>query len=103
MLPFHPLRESQPYCCPPNSDKAIGALQACAELGKRVPQDIAITGFDDISLAALVTPGLTTCRVPSYEMGAQAMHALIDRMNGCAGGCSNVNFQPELVIRQSAP
>ncbi len=82
---------------------AVGALQACAELGKRVPQDIAITGFDDISLAALVTPSLTTCRVPSYEMGAQAVHALIDRMNGCSNGCSNVNFQPELVIRQSAP
>ncbi|UCH11724.1 MAG: substrate-binding domain-containing protein, partial [Fidelibacterota bacterium] len=52
---------------------AIGALQACAALGRRVPDDLAIVGFDDIPMAALVTPPLTTCHVSRYELGDQAM------------------------------
>ncbi len=42
---------------------AVGALHACRELGRNVPGSVAIVGFDDIPVAALVTPALTTCRV----------------------------------------
>jgi len=83
---------------------AIGALQACADLGRAVPTDIAIVGFDDIPLAALVSPSLTTCRVPRYEMGSQAMQLLLEKISGCAGEeCKEIIFQPELVVRDSAP
>lgn len=82
---------------------AVGTLQACAELGRRVPQDLAIVGFDDIPMAALVTPALTTCRVPRYELGEQAMQLLLDRINGCTEECEEVVLQTELVIRASAP
>jgi LacI family transcriptional regulator len=82
---------------------AVGALQACAHLGRKVPDDLAIVGFDDIPLAALVTPSLTTCRVPRYELGAQAMRLLLDQIAGCLNGCEEVLLRPELVIRASAP
>lgn len=82
---------------------AVGALQACADLGRRVPQDMAIAGYDDVPLAALVTPPLTTCRAPRYELGAQAVRLLLDRIEGCTTECEEKVFQPELVIRASAP
>jgi len=86
-----------------NDLSAVGALQACAELGRRVPDDIAIVGFDDIPLASLVTPALTTCHIPKYELGSQAMHLLLEHNNACAESCSDIVIEPELVIRASAP
>lgn len=82
---------------------AVGALQACTDLGRDVPGDVAIVGFDDIFLAALVTPPLTTCRTPRYDLGIQAMEVLLDRIDGCLNGCEDIVFQPELVVRASAP
>jgi LacI family transcriptional regulator len=82
---------------------AVGALQACADLGRQVPDDLAVVGFDDILLAALVIPPLTTCRVPRYELGAQAMRLLLDQINGCHDECTKIVLQPELIVRASAP
>jgi len=82
---------------------AVGALQACADLGRRVPDDVAIVGFDDIMLAALVTPPLTTCRVPRYELGAQAMRLLLEQIGGCPQGHRKIVLRPDLVVRASAP
>jgi len=80
---------------------AVGALQAAANLGQVVPDDIAITGFDDIPLSALVTPSLTTCHVPVQNIGSQAMRLLLDCIGGCAQGCEETMLKPELVIRAS--
>ena len=82
---------------------AVGALQAAAELGRSVPDDLAITGFDDIPLAALMTPPLTTCRVPVFDLGDQAMRLLLEQIGGCDEGCERIVLAPELVIRGSAP
>ena len=82
---------------------AVGALQACADLGRAVPDDLAVVGFDDIPLAALVTPPLTTCHVSRYELGDQAMRLLLDQIRGCPEGCKEVVLRPELVVRASAP
>lgn len=82
---------------------AVGALQACEELKRRVPEDLAIVGHDDIPLAALVSPALTTCRVPRYELGSRAVNALLQRMRDCPDDCSQIVLQPELVIRESSP
>jgi LacI family transcriptional regulator len=82
---------------------AVGALQACTALGRRVPDDLAVVGFDDILLAALVTPALTTCRVPRYELGVQAMRLLLDQISGCLNECPEIVLRPELVVRASAP
>lgn len=82
---------------------AVGALQACAELGRQVPQDVAVVGFDDIPLAALVSPALTTCRVPRYELGTESVRLLLSQIDGCSDGCEEIVLQPELVLRSSAP
>jgi LacI family transcriptional regulator len=82
---------------------AVGALQACAELGRRVPDDVAVVGFDDIPLAALVNPPLTTCRVLRYELGAQAVRLLLSQIRGHPGDAEHVVLRPELVVRASAP
>jgi LacI family transcriptional regulator len=82
---------------------AIGALQASQDLELTIPNALAIVGFDDIPLAALVTPPLTTCHVSRYKMGVQAMNMLLERVNGCTMECQQVLLQPVLVIRASAP
>jgi LacI family transcriptional regulator len=82
---------------------AIGAIQACGEIKRRVPEDFAIVGHDDIPLASLVSPALTTCRVPRHELGARAVNALLERLKGCPDGCQQIVLQPELIIRESAP
>lgn len=82
---------------------AVGALQACAELGRTVLDDVAIVGFDDIPLGALVAPPLTTCRVRRYELGSEAMRLLLERISGCTREeCREIVLQPELVVRCSA-
>lgn len=83
---------------------AVGALKACAEAGLSVPGDIAVVGHDDIPLAELVTPALTTCRMSQYEMGQQAVKLLLECIGGRQEeGCKEILMAPQLVIRASAP
>ena len=82
---------------------AVGALQTCLDLERRVPDDVAVVGCDDIPLAALVTPPLTTCRVPRYELGVQATRLLLNQIDGGSGKGSEIVLQPELILRASAP
>jgi LacI family transcriptional regulator len=89
------------YCY--NDLIAVGALQACTELGRAVPGDLAVAGCDDIPLAALVTPPLTTCRAPRYELGGQAVRLLLNQIRGCPDECKEIILPLELVIRASAP
>jgi DNA-binding LacI/PurR family transcriptional regulator len=61
---------------------AAGALRALRELGKRVPEDIAVVGFEDSPIAAQTNPGLTTVYQPMEEMGRQMVSLLLSRMKG---------------------
>ena len=81
----------------------VGALQAAVDVGRHIPADLCIVGFDDIPLAALVTPSLTTCHGPRYDLGVEATAMLFDRIQGGMGGRSEIVLQPELIIRASAP
>jgi LacI family transcriptional regulator len=85
-----------------NDMVAIGALQACAASQRRVPQDVAVVGCDDIRLASLVSPSLTTLGVKKYDLGKAAVDMLLRRLRQ-EEGLSEIVIRPELVIRDSAP
>lgn len=61
-----------------NDVLAAGAVQCAQDMGMRVPEDVSITGFDDIELARIVTPALTTVHVPHREMGRKAAEELVN-------------------------
>jgi LacI family transcriptional regulator len=62
-----------------NDQQAIGLLRCSRDMGIRVPQDLSIVGFDDIPLASLVLPRLTTIRQPVHEIAEIAIHAVLGR------------------------
>ena len=84
-----------------NDVMAIGLLQACAEQRVRVPRDLSIVGWDDVPYASLVTPPLTTVRVPRYELGQAAARRLLDLMAGRPAGLAEPPLALELIRRQS--
>ena len=84
-----------------NDVMAIGLLQACAQHKLRVPRDLSIVGWDDVPYASLVTPPLTTVRVPRYELGQAAAHRLLDLMAGRPAALTEAPLALELVRRAS--
>ena len=65
-----------------NDVLAVGALRKAKEMGFRIPDDLSITGFDDIELAQVVDPALTTVHVPHRKMGTRAAQILVSLING---------------------
>ena len=84
-----------------NDISAIGAIRAFQESGFRVPEDISVMGFDDISGAAFNTPSLTTVRQPLGRMGQVAAQTLLERIEGRQDYPSEIAIEPELVVRES--
>jgi len=89
--------------CAFNDLVAVGALQAAAEVGRQVPADLVVTGYDDIQLAGLVTPALTTCRVQRENLGCRAAELLLDRLDRSDGQFKTIKLTPQLIQRASAP
>jgi DNA-binding LacI/PurR family transcriptional regulator len=80
---------------------AAGALAAIREAGLRVPEDIAVVGFDDSPIAALTSPTLTTVRQPIYRLGAEAARLLIDQLQDGRPEPLGEQLPVEMVIRDS--
>jgi LacI family transcriptional regulator len=80
---------------------ALGALRALREAGKRVPDDVAVVGFDDMPQAATADPPLTTIRQPIQRTGALAVDMLIDILENGADPPRRIILPTELVIRDS--
>ncbi len=78
---------------------ALGAHRAAREAGLRVPEDLALVGFDDVEPSAYV--GLTTLRQPMYEMGQLAIAKLLRRLREPELPPSHTTFAPRLVVRQT--
>jgi LacI family transcriptional regulator len=81
---------------------ALGVLSALAEAGVRVPEDVAVAGFDDIGFAAISAPPLTTVRQPAQAIGAEAVRMLQDRLGGATGVTQRRLCRPDLVVRRSS-
>ncbi|WP_312952383.1 ribose operon transcriptional repressor RbsR [Superficieibacter sp.] len=84
-----------------NDAMAVGAYQALYQAGKRIPEDMAIVGYDDIELARYMTPPLTTVHQPKDELGELAIDVLIHRMAQPDQKQQRVQLTPELVVRGS--
>lgn len=64
-----------------DDDSAVGVLEALREAGKRVPEDIAVVGFDDQRISSFLRPPLTTVRAPTYEVGRTAAQQLFNLLH----------------------
>jgi LacI family transcriptional regulator len=79
---------------------AAGALRRAKQMGLRVPEDISITGFDDLELATVVEPSLATVHVPHREMGRRAARMLVDTLNGNQSN-ESIELETRLCLRAS--
>jgi LacI family transcriptional regulator len=85
-----------------NDHLAIGLVHGLISRGVRVPEDIAVVGYDDIEFAAIAGVPLTSVRQPAHEMGRTAAEMLLARISGIAGPeLGNVVYRPELIVRAS--
>ena len=85
-----------------NDIMAIGLLGALQAGGVRVPDDIALAGFDDIPVSRYVSPALTTMRVPIAALGSQALDTLADALDGPPEAPADATVMPvQLVVRRS--
>jgi DNA-binding LacI/PurR family transcriptional regulator len=81
---------------------AAGAMQALRRMGRRVPDDVAVVGFDDAPLAPYTTPPLTTVRQPVEQLGALAAELVLATAAGEDVGPENPVLPTELIVRASS-
>ncbi len=84
-----------------NDMMGIGAIRACHDLGRRVPEDVAIIGFDDIHLASMYSPSLSSVRVDKYELGKLALRRLLHLIENPGNPLPPDNVKLELMLRES--
>ncbi len=82
-----------------NDITAAGVIVALKKQGLSVPQDISLVSFDDIPLASMMIPGLTTVRFPTHDAGMLATNLLFDHIEGIAKFPLTMKLAPELIIR----
>lgn len=90
---------SAAFCA--NDASAIGVMRALQEVGKQVPADISVIGYDDVPAASLLTPALTTFNIDCEEMGQLAVQRMIYRALKPEAAPIRVEIASRLVLRQS--
>ncbi|MBB4934898.1 LacI family transcriptional regulator [Lipingzhangella halophila] len=95
-----PRRRPQAAFCA-NDQLALGLLKSLGARGLRVPDDLSVVGYDDVDVAGLVHPGLTTVAQPKYELGRAAMRLLHSELSDADHVHQRLRFEPELVVRGS--
>lgn len=85
-----------------NDLMAIGAIKAVKDKGLRVPEDIAVVGFDNIQMASVFEPNITTIDQPKYAIGKKAMDLLLNLMNGETLHKKKFVLKDELIVRESS-
>jgi len=84
-----------------NDLMAMGCIDALKQLGKRIPEDVAVIGFDDREIARFLHPPLTTLVLPQYEMGQTAAELLLDSAGGLETPTTRIKVECELIVRGS--
>jgi LacI family transcriptional regulator len=99
---FLAMRDSPSAIFGVNDYMALGALEAILDSGLRVPEDVALIGFNDIEFSSLKTVELSTIGQKKYEMGSIAVHTLIERIEkGDGDRARQITLEPELIVRKS--
>lgn len=99
---FTSLKRKATAVCAANDLIAMGIMLAFNEGGVRIPEDMSLTGMDNIEFAALSRPGLTTVTNNPVEFGENASRLLFDRLEGrYSGDPREINIQPGLILRNS--
>lgn len=81
---------------------ALGVLRGLAVRGVRVPEDLAVVGYDDLIFGSMLSPALTSIRQPAFELGVAAAQLLLDEVHNPDHRHREVRFEPELVVRASS-
>lgn len=81
---------------------ALGILRGLAARGVRVPDDLAVVGYDDLIFGSMLSPALTSVRQPAVELGVAAAELLLDEVRNPDHRHREVRFEPELVVRASS-
>jgi len=85
-----------------NDQLALGVLEACRALKRRIPRDLSVVGYNDIPFLDLVDPPLTSIRVPQHEIGSEAARLLLSHMaEEGTTAVKHVRLTPELIVRGS--
>jgi LacI family transcriptional regulator len=84
-----------------NDLMALGVMSAVHETGLRVGQDVAVAGFDDIPMAKLAHPPLTTVQQPIYQIGRKICWMLLTLLKGELLDEPHVLLKPNIVVRES--
>jgi len=85
-----------------NNLTTLGALSVLNVEGYRIPEDVALVGYDDIPWAMALNPPPTVISQPGYEMGKRAAEVLLQRLDEPDRSSTVITLQPELIVRQSA-
>ncbi len=80
---------------------AVGAIKELKRKGLNVPQDVAVIGFDNNSIAPMYEPSITTIAQPRYDIGRKAMEIMLQRIQGVGDKNSITTMEHELIIRDS--
>jgi LacI family transcriptional regulator len=87
-----------------NDMMAVGAMSAIRDAGARVPDDVALVGFDDVPITSLMQPALTTMAMPLRQFGEAAARLLEEQLElGGEHSPVRMEFSAELVVRESSP
>jgi LacI family transcriptional regulator len=87
--------------CASGDMTALGVMESAKKHGMRIPDDLAVIGFDDYFYSAYLNPPLTTMRQPINKIGAEVFDMAVDAMEGKLNLFKHIEIEPELIIRQS--
>jgi DNA-binding LacI/PurR family transcriptional regulator len=99
LLEWHPEMDAVFVC---NDQMALGAMKVARQMGRQIPEDLAVVGFDDIPESPYFSPALTTVRQDVAEMGRQGIKQLLTLINEEELESTSVVLKPNLIVRGSS-
>ena len=81
---------------------ALGVLRGLADRKVKVPDDVSVVGYDDVSFASMLSPALTSVRQPKFEIGVAGAELLLEESHNLGHVHREVRFEPELIVRASS-